>query len=181
MTSLYEGADYPLPYTLPLFDVRAVQAGALEIVATRGVGSMPTSPALPRKRDEPEFALASAAATAREMADLQAEVSTLRAHATQLQRQKDLMYVQLRTEQRIRGNAPMDTRPAGLPSTSSGPPTQDWRLDGAEYLSRTLNLLQRRNRGSELAAVVKHSVVELASLARDEAPDTARGAPPTLV
>ena len=185
LIQLYDGADYPLPYELPLFDARTVQAGTLELVATRLADAAPPTPALAprsstaagwRSGEQPELALSTSATSAQELAALESEVATLRARAADFQRQRDMLSVQLRAEQRIRSHLPCGGNGRighRSPAATSG---HDWRFAVAESLGRALGNLKRRSWGhseggaSELAAVLEHSFIELAEHARTDEP-----------
>ena len=194
LSQLYASTSSPVPFTLPLFDARAVQAGTLELIAMRSVEAAPQSPALPSRsfshHAEPKRALDAVTAGASEVAALEAEVMSLRARTVDLQRQRDVMSVALRAEQRIHGGGSdvLGELGGGVPNamgTMPPPSTQDWRLDSANALARTLGHLQRRNHDGSadgVAALLHRSARELAALAHDAAlGDGGRPSPQTIV
>ena len=193
LNQLYEGVSYPLPYTLPLFDARAVQAGTLQLVATRSADLGPPTPAIAsaRKVNLEHMAFAPSAT---EVAALEAEVSSLRVHASELQRQRDAVSVQLRAEQRLRGGMPgvgiaalsgAKKAASGMEQAASRPP-QDWRFASASALERALGHLKRRNRAHgdtthDVAAVLARSQSELLASATREVRSEARQPPAAIV
>jgi hypothetical protein len=174
---LYAGASYPLPYTVPLFDSRAVQAAALQLVATRLEGhSNPPSPALSPVRGGSaraaagvQMAMAPAGSHEAEVASLTTELARLRERNANLRQQQSVMSVQLRAGQRAhtapsashaahaassslsspfrRGGIGEPSRSPGTKGAETAGATSDWRLASVSSLDRTLAHLRKSAAG----------------------------------
>ncbi len=146
---LYGGASYPLPYTLPLYDARAMQVGTVELtVESRGDGDQPGVSALApaaAKPDAAKYALPAVSAT--ELAALEAELDGLRTRASELQRSNDRIAFQLRTEQRLRSGAPSSALPSSIQKAYAPANRSDWRSSGADAVAFALSTSRRRPGG----------------------------------
>ena len=189
LTQLY-GATYPLPYTVPLYDARAVQAATLCIVAERansGARARALALPAPSTAEAPSPLPARGVSAADAVVSLEAELQSLRLRASELQSQRDAASVALRTERRLRGGASDGIAHAGRVDGVGGggrgryedaegaastvaARAASWRLSSVHALDRMVGSLERRHRdgtAAELARLLQRSRMELATVVSD--------------
>jgi len=151
LADLYD-ASYPLNYTLPLIDESSRQTAALDLVAERLVSKMAPQPALSPPREP-------AVAAEPTVAELEAELRSLRARSAQLEQASP------------HGRQEVDAkhwraRPAGGGELLQRTQCTSWREWGSEAIGRAVVLLPGRN-GSAVRQLLRESEAELSQLARD--------------
>ena len=142
LDQLYAGASHPLPYTLPLFDSRAVEAAAVQFVATRLEGySNPPTPALsPAKQPAKPTAdvqpsMRSSAHHEAELAAMTSELARLRERNASLKQQQEMMNVQLKSEQRAHSSCSSSVSSTPFRAKAALISEDDLRRRGEERLA----------------------------------------------